>query len=242
MQIHFLPAEQFSGLSWDGLYLVAPEMGAGIAIRDDLEKEWRDWILAHELGHHFSHLNGTLFSPFAAHRVDAESRARWNKGKLLHPDEVRANAWAANALIHPQAWIDAESSDPFSLLKIVQKLGLPIPAAISWERLHRATINGAKTATVRVKAEDLEIITKAVEGTGGHQSLFRRLQANVRDRRIQLTYRDFSLARERVVTVQGGWLARYQALIRSVTPHVESAGGVRPFFKLQDVDFGLGHR
>ncbi len=83
VQVHFVPGQPFGQLDWDGLYLVTPQMGAAIAVRADLEPPWRDWILAHELGHHFGRLNGTLFSPFRAHSVDAASRKRWGEWNCL---------------------------------------------------------------------------------------------------------------------------------------------------------------
>ena len=64
VKVHFLERRVASEVDWDGLYLVTREFGAGIAIRDGLEPAWRDWVLGHELGHHFGQLNGTLFSPF----------------------------------------------------------------------------------------------------------------------------------------------------------------------------------
>ena len=35
--VHFLPADRFPGIDWDGLYLVTREFGAVIAIRSDME-------------------------------------------------------------------------------------------------------------------------------------------------------------------------------------------------------------
>ena len=91
VNVHFLERSVASEVDWDGLYLVTREFGAGIAIRDGLEPAWRDWVLGHELGHHFGQLNGTLFSPFRAHKVDSSTKERWLGAKRLDPDEEYAN-------------------------------------------------------------------------------------------------------------------------------------------------------
>jgi hypothetical protein len=98
VKVKFMSGDAFPGIDWDGLYLVTRELGAGIAIRTELDDDWRDWVFAHELGHHFGQLNGTLFSPFPAHKVDSSIRARWNKAKRLDPDEEYANEWAVKTL------------------------------------------------------------------------------------------------------------------------------------------------
>ena len=95
--VHFLPADRFPGIDWDGLYLITREFGAAIAIRSDMEPEWRDWVLGHELGHHFRLLNATLFSPFRAHKIDSLTRRRWSGAKRLDPDEDAADQFLREA-------------------------------------------------------------------------------------------------------------------------------------------------
>lgn len=98
VQVEFLPSAQFPGLNWDGLYLVTRGWGAGIAIRDGLPIQWRDWILAHELRHHFAPTPRRLFSPF---HFDAKPpmAARWKIRARAGPEEEAADRWAARALI-----------------------------------------------------------------------------------------------------------------------------------------------
>lgn len=230
VQVHFIPAQQFPGLEWDGLYLVAPELGAGIAIREDLEDEWRDWILAHELGHHFSKLDGTLFSPFCAHKVDAASRMHWSGPKQSNPDENRANEWAATTLVSLSEWELAEAPSPCDLRQVVARLGLPTPAAVAWERWQRSSALSKQAVIVRFDCDEWRIIGRPVNGQGGHQSFFRRLLRRRDGQSLIISFTDFSLARERVLWVQGGWLERYRTLLRAVDPLIADAGGVRSLF------------
>src|SRR2546421_6762685 len=115
VKVKFLAGNRFPGIDWDGLYLVTRELGAGIAIRSELDADWRDWVFAHELGHHFSQLNGTLFSPFRAHKVDSATRMRWSKAKRLDRDEENANDWAVKTLVTGPAWDAAERLGPTDL-------------------------------------------------------------------------------------------------------------------------------
>ena len=171
VQVHFLPGNQFPGLDWDGLYLVDREMGAGIAIRDDLDSPWRDWVLAHELGHHFGKLDGTLFSPFYAYKVDAASQARWGQPKRLDPDEENANAWAINILVSREEWEAAECHSPCDLQVITARLGLPFAAAVAWERQERKRVQTAKVP-VPLSPEARAILDRPLNGQGGHQAFF----------------------------------------------------------------------
>lgn len=143
VKVKFLAETHAEGIDWDGLYLVTRELGAGIAIRRDLDPMWRDWVLAHELGHHFSQLNGTLFSPFRAHKTDSASRNRWDKAKRLDPDEESANAWAVKTLVTDEAWDKAERGRALDLREIVAQLCLPFPAGVAWERCQRRQLNSA---------------------------------------------------------------------------------------------------
>jgi hypothetical protein len=230
VRVYFLP--RFPGLDWDGLYLVDQEMGAGIAIRDDLEPAWRDWILAHELGHHFAKLNGRLFSPFYAHKVDAASQVRWGQPKRLDPDEESANAWAIDALVTREEWEAAERRDPCDLRRVTARLGLPFAAAVAWGRQERSRSQAADVS-IRLSSEARTILGRPLSGQGGHQSFFERLARATKGPTLLLSYRDFSLARERAAVVQGGWLIRYQVLLRCVAPLVEDAGGVRELFDIR---------
>ena len=154
VQVHFISAEPFGDLGWYGLYLASPQLGAGIALRDDLSSEDRDWILAHELGHHFSRLNLRLFSPFCAHMVDAATRQRWGELRSLHPDEERANNWAIKTLVDSQEWEDAERESPCDLPTVVKKLGLPVAAGVACGRRLRSLIKSEQTIAVKFTTEE----------------------------------------------------------------------------------------
>lgn len=229
--VKFISRETAPGIDWDGLYLITRELGAGIAIRSDLEPSWRDWVLAHELGHHYGQLNGTLFSPFLrAHKVDSVDRTRWNKAAKLHPDEQMANCWAIRTLVTDAAWDEAERQSPTNLCDITGHLRLPLPAGIAWERLHRGHVQ-SHPITVPLDSDAREIFSRPVTGQGGHQSFFGRLR--LRGGSLALTYDDFSYARERAAVVKGGWLARYQTVLAAVAPMLEGAGTTRALFKMR---------
>jgi hypothetical protein len=230
VQVHFVPATP--GLDWDGLYIVDPEMGAGIAVRDNLDAAWRDWVLAHELGHHFAKLTGRLFSPFYAHKVDAASRARWGKPKRLDPDEENANAWAIDALVCREEWEASERLSPSDLPALISRLGLPFAAAIAWQRAERKRVQSTEVR-VPLSAEAQLILDRPLTGRGGHQSFFGRLARRRKDASVVLSYSDFSFARERVPVVDGGWRARYQVVLQALAPLIDDAGGVSQLFHLR---------
>jgi len=232
VKVKFLPPSLFPGLDWDGLYLVTRELGAGIAIRSDLTSDWRDWVLAHELGHHFGQLNGTLFSPFRAHKVDSSTRTRWNAARRLDPDEENANQWAISTLLNESSWNAAESLTPIDLRQIVARLGLPFPAAVAWERRRRRSVK-SEPITIPLPSNTKDILERPITGHGGHQSFFSRLRP--KDGALTITFGDFSFARERAAIAQGGWLTRYRAILDAVAPMAEAAGTAQELFKFRSV-------
>jgi hypothetical protein len=230
VQVHFIPAQPFGDLGWKGLYVTTPTMGAGIALRDDLEPDERDWFLAHELGHHFSSLNLQLFSPFCAHMIDAGTQQRWSELRTLHPDEVRANNWALRALISRQDWDSAERMAPCDLPKIVKSLGLPVVAGVAWGRRSRTSIIHTDDVRVRFDAAEWAKLHRPINGDGGHQSFFRRILRQPKGREAILDFGDFTLARERVLQVGGGWRERYRTLLDGVEASINASGGVTALF------------
>jgi hypothetical protein len=230
VKVKFLTSDLFPGLVWDGLYLVTRELGAGLALRSDLDPDWRDWVLAHELGHHFGQLNGILFSPFRAHMVDSSSRMRWSNAKRLDPDEENANAWAVKTLVTDPSWDAAERLSPTDLRQIVGRLRLPFPAAVAWERWHRRYVH-SDSITVRLTSDAEQILDRPITGQGGHQSFFSRVKP--KGGTLAITYGDFSFARERAALVEGGWLTRYEAVLNAIAPMVEAAGTTRALFNLR---------
>jgi len=232
VQVHFLPRWD---LEWGGLYVFDRELGAGIAIREDLPVESRAWVLAHELGHHFAKLNHLLFSPFDSEgsvlKASPELRSRPTTSSRLDSEENWADQWAARTLIDSREWIKAEDRTPLDLKSITAALGLPLVAGVAWELQRRAALgrnHRAATATL----PDWQQLVGSVVGEGGHQALFRRLQASRVGRHVKISFSDFSLARQRVLSVRGGWLRRYEMLLAALEPQVKRAGGVTRFFSL----------
>ena len=223
-------------LQWEGLYLFDKNVGAGIAVREDLSPERLAWVLAHELGHHFNGLNQFLLSPFeqdpAMLRAVGTPEQQPGLPRRNDPDEEWANQWAARTLIDPAEWCTRENESPLDLGAIAGSLGLPLDAALAWERGRRALKSASNTAPVALKTRQvLELIAPPM-GEGGHQSFFRRLQQNRRGNTVLLSFRDFSYARERVLTVRGGWLPRYAALLGASRQAITRAGGVASLFQL----------
>lgn len=189
-------------------------------------------MLGHELGHHFGQLHGMLFSPFYAHTVNATSQERWSKSTKLDPDEEEANAWAVDTLVSRDEWERAEQHAPCDLRTVTSHLGLPLAAAVAWERRDRK-LTAAHNIEVHMPAAARALLERPVSGQGGHQSFFRRLAQGRKSSRLTLSYQQFSFARERAANIKGGWLARYQAVLQSVEPHVSGHGGVRKLFRLR---------
>ncbi len=233
VQVHSVDPGAAPGINWDGLYLVTPELGAGIAIRGDLPPEWRDWILAHELGHHFGKLNGGLFSPFQPYTMAALVRS--TSRKCRDPDEDFANEWAARDLISGEMWDNCERQTPCDLAAIVGGLDLPLPAGIAWERWQRRTLQG-DAIQVKVTGELRAVLRCTIFGNGGHQSFLRRLTETYKRNTVTLTYQDFSQARERAATARGGWRTPYQALMDATKPLLRRSGNSRLLFNLSERD------
>jgi hypothetical protein len=112
------------------------------------------------------------------------------------------------------------------------RLGLPFPAAVAWERQERMRVQAAKVS-VRLSHEARQILGRPLKGQGGHQSFFRRLERRRKGANFLVSYRDFSYARERAAVVQGGWLTRYEVLLRAIMPSIETAGSVRKLFEIR---------
>ena len=228
VQVHLLPVTSSDNLGWDGLYLDSPELGAGIALRDNLTSEEFDWVLAHELGHHFSRLNLRLFSPFCPHMASVQVKKIARKPNR---DEERANSWAARTLIDEREWIEAESNSPCDLQATIFPLRLPLAAAIAWNRHQRAMMKSSQTVLLKLGVDEWRNLHRSIEGHGGHQSFFRRVLGNPRRREAEINFHDFSLARERIYFVAGGWLPRYRTLLDAVEPIIMKAGSIPDLFK-----------
>lgn len=242
IQLEFLPeAESLDHrIDWDGLYLYDDEYGAGIAINERLSNDWLIWVLGHEVGHDHHLKQGTLFSPFEGavrcHKTDPRSRKRWGQWKRLSLDEELANEWAAEFLIDRAGWAELERAYPCELDLILKELALPRPAAISWERLRRKRQPKDPSRLVRLAESQVDVLCRPIVNQGGHQSCLRRVVESRSGSRVRVTYRDFSYARTRILTVGGGYYARYRVLLDAMRPAIVEAGGVDQFFLVQDED------
>ena len=84
---------------------------------------------------------------------------------------------------------------------------------------------------VNLSQDAQDVLARAINGQGGHQSFFSRLRPS--GDRLVLHYDDFSYARERAAVVQGGWLARYTVILNATAPLLEAAGTTKTLFNLK---------
>jgi hypothetical protein len=229
VDVHFLASH---GLEWNGLYIFDREWGAGIAVNAALSLDWLVWAFAHELGHHFGGSYGHLFPPFAE---ASKTGKRPCRSRVADSEEISANHWAAQTLIDSAEWARAEDLTPLSLSSISNALGLPLAAAIAWERARRARADARRAVRVPVDPRTAVILANSAVGRGGHQSLFGRVAPNHRARQLNVSFSDFSLARIRVIEVKGGWLPVYRGFLAAMLPAIQRAGGVGPLFGLAEL-------
>lgn len=213
--------------SWDGLWLRHPQWGPAVALSSGLNLMSACWVLAHELGHQFT-------SPrpegAAAHLTTADTQKRWGQGRVHQPEEEAANLWAALELISDQEWQELEETHPESLDEISKALELP-PAAALW----RARAEQEKTATqtpvkLRLDKKAQALISKPVNGQGGHQSFLRHLQRCLSGSTLYLSRKDFNRIREYLLRTGGGYRSRYQAIMDCALRGISKSGGLRRFF------------
>lgn len=230
IQVHEVDAAAIPGLGvgWKGLYLLTKELGPGIALRKGLSPEDKVWTLAHEIAHDRAPVTLSLLSPFESSGLAAALLADTNCARRRDPAESLADEDAANMLIEPGEWKAAERKHPVDLRRIAKHLHLPLAAALAWDR-RRRKLHRSVTIEIPIGASIRERLSNATEGNGGHQSLFRRV---VRPRRLLLNLSDFSLARERVLSVKGGWLSKYETILEVALPVIKKAGGIANLFVL----------
>ena len=112
----------------------------------------------------------------------------------LDPDEEDANAWAIDALVSRDEWEEAEQHAPIDLRTVTSRLGLPLAAAVAWERQERERVSG-KDVEVTLDCDARAVLEFPISGKGGHQSFFRRLERTRRGSTLTLNYSSFSFAR-----------------------------------------------
>lgn len=213
--------------SWDGLWIRDPQSGSAIALSAGLDMLSACWVLAHELGHHFtsSRLEGA-----AAHLTTADNQKRWGQGRVHQPEEEAANLWAALELISDKEWQELEETHPESLDEISKALELP-PAAALWRARAEQERNTAQAPVkLRLDRKAQQLLSKPVNGQGGHQSFLRHLQRCLSGTTLYLTRKDFNRIREYLLRTGGGYRSRYQAIMDCALRGIEKSGGLRRFF------------
>lgn len=219
------------GLKWKGLYLLC-EGQAAVALCEGMTPDEEVWVLAHELGHHFSPPYRGLFSPFVVNVAADRPRHRSEKQRRSRPDEERANNWAAIHLISDDDWKHAEAITPVDLVGIASALGLPPEATVCWQRAKLWKRLPSASMTVPVSRSIVHTLEEACTGVGGHQALFTRVLSETRKRTpcLRVSFQDFLFARERAYTSRGGWLPYYATLLGALISPIRAAGGVDGFF------------
>ena len=218
---------QLESGGWDGLWLRQPQSGSAIALSAGLDLIGACWVLAHELGHHFTYARA---EGAAAHLTTAENQKRWGQGRVHQPEEEAANLWAALELISDKEWAELEETHPESLDEISKALDLPAAAAL-W-RARAAQDKNATQAPVKLRLDRKaqQLLSKPVNGQGGHQSFLRHLQRSLSGNTLYLTRKDFNRIREYLMRTGGGYRSRYQAIMDCALRGIEKSGGLRRFF------------
>jgi hypothetical protein len=181
-------------------------------------------------------VNWVPASPFVAISIQTGEIGYWPTSlatilvKRLDRDEEYANEWAAKVLVNESAWDNAERQSPTDLRKIVARLRLPLPAAVAWERWRRRAVK-SDPITVALTSDLTSILERQITGRGGHQSFFHRVKP--KRGALTLTFGDFSFARERAAVVHGGWLLRYQAVLKAIEPGLGAAGTSHALFNVR---------
>ncbi len=213
--------------AWDGLWIRHPQLGPAIALSAALDMVSACWVLAHELGHQFT---SSRAGDAAAHLTTQDSQKRWGQGRVHQPDEAAANLWAAQELITADEWADLEEAHPESLDEISKALQLPTAAALWRARAEQDGKNSLPPVKVRLDRKALELLTKPINGQGGHQSFLRHLQRCLSGSTLYLSRKDFNRIREYLLRTGGGFRSRYQAIMDCTLRGVAKSGSLRRFF------------
>lgn len=227
------------GIDWKGLYVYDDNLGPGIALNKELTIDWLAWILAHELGHHVEKRNRQLFSPFSSAIAAALPHTNGFPRRRKRDDsEHWVDQWAARTLIDEQEFIALENESPLDLPRIAGRLGLPTEAVLAWDAGRRDLASESKSIRVPAAREVIKALWEKSRGSGGHQSLLRRVVPTRTVRQLHLSFRDFSFARERLLTVRGGWREPYSQIVTLAAPAIRQAGGVTRCFDIPPFPLG----
>lgn len=156
-----------------------------------------------------------------------ESQRKWGRGRATKPGEVESNLRAAQQLIPPQEWADAERAFPVDLDRIAEMLNLPVDAVI-WRARAEELADGE--GKVPLHEEAVSLLHKPATGTGGIQSLLRKLQANLEGNVLTLRRKEFMRMREYLVNLKGGIGIRLRAVADCTREAVHHCGGLEAFF------------
>ena len=177
-----------------------------------------------------SHMNETeraaLRASVQQSRKD-DSQRKWGRGRATKPGEVEGNLRAAQQLIPPQEWAEAEKAFPVDLDRIAESLNLPVDAVIWRARAEEVSDGEGK---VHLHEEALALLAKPATGTGGIQSLLRKLQANLEGEVLTLRRKEFMRMREYLVNLKGGIGIRLRAVADCTRQAIQNTGGLGPFF------------
>lgn len=156
-----------------------------------------------------------------------DTKKKWGQGRTTKPEEVATNLRVARELISQDQWDEMERLYPGDLARIAQVLELPV-AAVIWRA--RAQESEEGQGLVALTDEAVGLLSKPATGTGGIQSLLRKLQAHLEGNQLTLRRREFARICEYLVNLQGGGRARLQPVMDCARAAIEAAGGIRAFF------------
>lgn len=156
---------------------------------------------------------------------------RWGQVRAFSLEEEEANLWAAKELISEQEWLELEEIHPESLVHISRALELPTAAALWRARAAEKITTGETLVEVKLNQTTVRLLSRSVNGQGGHQSFLRHLQKGLSGHILRLSRKDFNRIREYLLRTGGGYRARYQAIMNCVLSAIEQCGGIRKFFK-----------
>ena len=156
-----------------------------------------------------------------------DNKRRWGRGRNSEPEEKAVNLWVAQQLISDTEWQTQQAAHPGDLRKIADILDLPV-AAVIWRA--RAEDVSSGQALVELTPEALALLQKPAVGTGGIQSLLRKLQSNLQGNKLALHRKEFVRIREYLVNLGGGGRARLEAVMKCTMDSMNQSGGLEAFF------------
>jgi hypothetical protein len=168
----------------------------------------------------------TLRASIQQSRAD-DSKRRWGRGRNSEPEEKAVNLWVAQQLISDAEWLAMQQAHPGDLKRIAEQLELPV-AAVIWRARADQGLSGQGVVTL--SSEALALLQKPAVGTGGIQSLLRKLQSNLQANQLLLTRKEFGRIREYLVNLGGGGRARLEAVMKCSLEAMASCGGLEAFF------------